>query len=150
MVQHEDHIFSPIYSLLICSTTTKLYPLSQLTPIKKDKIKKRKRKMKHRNDFQRVTWMVKKGIESNMLGKKKKETGQIDIYIYIHIYIYIYIYLMSNEKCAWFDCIAQRDPVFTYSILKDGQNKCLVVTPNFKTMYQHVILLKEFSKMLLF
>ena len=84
--------------------------------------------------------MVKKGFESNIVGKKKKETGQIDIYIYI--------YLMSNEKCAWFDCIAQRDPVFTYSILKDGQNKCLVVTPNFKTMYQHVILLKEFSKML--
>ena len=106
----------------------------------------KKKKKRHRNDFQRETWMVKKGIESNMVGKKKKETGQIDIYIYI----YIYIYLMSNEKCAWFDCIAQRDPVFTYSILKDGQNKCLVVTPNFKTMYQHVILLKEFSKMLLF
>ena len=29
--------------------------------------------------------MVKKGIESNMVGKKKKETGQIDIYIYIYI-----------------------------------------------------------------
>ena len=53
MVQHEDHIFSPTYSLLICSTTKKLYPWSQLTPIKKDKIKKKK--MKHRNDFQRET-----------------------------------------------------------------------------------------------
>ena len=43
MVQHEDHIFSPTYPVLICSTTTKLYPLSQLTPIKKeeDKIKKK-------------------------------------------------------------------------------------------------------------
>ena len=36
--------------------------------------------------------MVKKGIESNMVGKKKKETGQIDIHTYIHTYIYIYIY----------------------------------------------------------
>ena len=42
MIQHEDHIFSLTYPLLICSTTTKLYPLSQLTPIKKDKIKKKK------------------------------------------------------------------------------------------------------------
>ena len=43
MVQHKDHIFSPTYPLFICSTTTKLYPLSQLTPIKKDKIKKEKK-----------------------------------------------------------------------------------------------------------
>ena len=35
--------------------------------------------MKHRNDFQRETWMVKKGIESNMVGKKKKETGKTSI-----------------------------------------------------------------------
>ena len=32
--------------------------------------------------------MVKKGIESNMVGKKKKETGQIDTHTHTYIYIY--------------------------------------------------------------
>ena len=44
--------------------------------------------------------MVKKGIESNLVGKKKKETGQIDTHTHTHTHIYIYIYIYYVQQKA--------------------------------------------------